>query len=571
MLLHEFAFLSLATLRDLVVYYALYQILKWLLRPFYSNSPLREVPGPLPQSWFKGNLGQLFSAKGLPFHRDLVARYGGMVKVYGFFGDEQLYISDPHALHRILIKDQDAYEETSVFVETNNVIFGPGLVSTIGDIHKRQRRLVQPIFSPSNLRDLVPVFYAVAERLSDVLGREIRSRPDSGGSRVLDMSEWLSRAALESAGQAILGYSFDPLDSPVNNPYTNAVRELIPKMFSLSLVRQFAPFLVRMGPPWFRRKLVEWTPNEAVQRVKEMSDVMHETAQSILSDARKGLLREMQENTDMETRSKDVISLLLRANQNASDAEQLRDAELTGQMTVMIFGAQDTSASALSRIMYILSIRPDIQEKVRAEFQAAHISTSLEDRLSWEAISALPMLDAVLKETLRLYPPVPFVRRTATAEVALPFTSASGIASSVVVPRGTTLFVCIAGANRLKSVWGPDAEDWKPERWLKGELHHKVDPDIRLPGVFAGTLSFLGGARSCVGTSGYKFAQIEIKIILVALLSRFRFSATQDDIVWNLSQIISPSVRTVEGGKTVERKGLPLQIKLIDHKHGYSQ
>ncbi|KAJ6612407.1 cytochrome P450 [Mycena sp. CBHHK59/15] len=178
-----------------------------------------------------------------------------MVKVYGFFGDEQLYISDLHALHRILIKDQDAYEETSVFVE---YIFGPGLVSTIGDIHKRQRRLIQPIFSPSNLRDLVPVFYSVAERLSDVLVREIRSRPDSFGSR--------SRAALESAGQAILGYSFDPLDSPLNNAYTNAVRELIPTIFSLSLVRQFAPFLVRLGPPWFRHKLVEWTPNEAVQR-----------------------------------------------------------------------------------------------------------------------------------------------------------------------------------------------------------------------------------------------------------------------------------------------------------------
>ncbi|KAJ6584209.1 cytochrome P450 [Mycena sp. CBHHK59/15] len=409
----------------------------------------------------------------------LVARYGGMVKVYGFFGDEQLYISDPHALHRILIKDQDAYEETSVFVEYVRGNFGSACPDR--DIHKRQRRLVQPIFSPSNLRDLVPVFYAVAERLSDVLGREIRSRPDSGGSRVLDMSEWLSRAALESAGQAILGYSFDPLDSPVNNPYTNAVRELIPTIFSLSLVCQFAPFLVRLGPPWLRHKIVEWTPNDAVQRRRV----------TILSDARTGLLSEMQENTEMETRSKDVISLLLRANQSTSDAEQLRDAD------EMIFGAQDTTASALSRIVYMLSIRPDVQEKVRAEIQAAHINPSWEDRLSWswEAISAPPMLEAVLQETLRL----------ATAESTLPFTSISGIASSVIVPQGTTLFVGITGANRLKSAWGADAENWKAER---ARRH---------------LLSFIGGGRSC---DGYKFVQIEIK-------------TTLDDIVWNMSQIIS--------------------------------
>lgn len=87
-----------------------------------------------------GNLGQLFNAKGLPFHLELVERFGGMVKVYGFFGvgsspflrfvrticlltdflwsqDEQLYISDPRALQSILLKDQDAYEETAVFIE----------------------------------------------------------------------------------------------------------------------------------------------------------------------------------------------------------------------------------------------------------------------------------------------------------------------------------------------------------------------------------------------------------------------------------------------------------------------
>lgn len=80
-----------------------------------------------------GNLGQLFNAKGLPFHQALVEQYGGMVKVshhgrmntthlicaqvYGFFGDEQLYISDPRALQSILVKEQDAYEETAVFVE----------------------------------------------------------------------------------------------------------------------------------------------------------------------------------------------------------------------------------------------------------------------------------------------------------------------------------------------------------------------------------------------------------------------------------------------------------------------
>ncbi|KAF7341554.1 hypothetical protein MSAN_02052100 [Mycena sanguinolenta] len=519
-------------------YYALFRILGWLSKPLYSPSLLRDIPGPRPQSWFtgaSGNLGQLFNAKGLPFHHDLVERYGGMIKVYGFFGDEQLYISDPRALQSILGKEQDAYEETAVFVETNRVIFGPGLVSTTGDIHKRQRKLVNPIFSPSNLRELVPGFYGVAERLIAILIDECRAQ---GGTSIIDMSEWMSRTTLEAVGQTVLGHSFDPLDSPVNNPYTYAIRELIPTIFSLSLVRQFAPFLVRLGPAWMRRRLVEWTPNAAVQKVKRMSDVMHQTAVDILADAREGLRQEGER---------------LRANEIASANEQLSETELTGQITVMVFGAQDTSSSALSRLLYMLAVRPDIQQNIRLEIRAAHASAGR--RLNLDEISALPWLDAVLKETLRLYPPVPFVRRSALEERSIPFSTPSGNVSSVTIPRGTTLFLGIAGANRLQTVWGPDAAEWKPDRWFKGD--HQVDSSgRRLPGIYSGIMSFLGGQRSCIG---YKFAEIEIKILLIMLVSRFEISPTKHDIVWNLSQIISPSVKTTDSGHIIsEEKGLPL-------------
>jgi hypothetical protein len=92
---------------------------------------------------------------------------------------------------------------------TNRIIFGPGLVSTTGVIHKRQRKLVNPIFSPSNLRELVPTFRSVAERVSvyqqncsmthkmilpkltDVLANECRARGDSRGRTIIDMSEWM--------------------------------------------------------------------------------------------------------------------------------------------------------------------------------------------------------------------------------------------------------------------------------------------------------------------------------------------------------------------------------------------
>ncbi|KAF8060722.1 cytochrome P450 [Lyophyllum atratum] len=551
-----------------------YRISVWLFKALSAKSPFHHIPGPQPESWFKGNLGQLFNSKGLPFHQELVERFGGMVKVYGFFGDEQLYISDPRALQSIVIKDQDAFEETPVFVETNKAIFGPGLVATIGDHHKKQRKIVNPVFSVTQLRQLTPIIYEVADKLTGVLEREAVQRKARTGESVLDMSEWMSRVALETVGQTILGYSFDPLDSPANNPYTSAVKELIPTIFSLSLVRQFAPFLSRLGPPSFRRKLVEWTPNQAIQKVKNMSDVMHETAQDILRRKRTAITQELEDDSSGSSPAKDIISVLLRANNQANATEKLSEAELTGQMTVLIFGAQDTTSSALSRILYLLSIHPAIQasvrDEVRAKLREKRAEGDLSDRLGYDDVMSLPLLNAVIKETLRLYPPVPFVRRTAVKERTIPYSESDDDVhtSSVTIPVGTTLFIGISGSNRLESVWGPDAKEWKPERWL---ADNKPVPSSnsrpRLPGVYAGMMSFLGGGRSCIG---YKFAQVEMKILLSVMLTKFEFSSTDDSIVWNLSQIISPSVqtsrKTPEGDIIEEKKGLPLIVRRLDEE-----
>jgi hypothetical protein len=67
----------------------------------------------------------------------------------------------------------------------------------------------------------------VVLQLADVMTKESTKRTENDEDSVLDMSEWMSRVTLETVGQAILGYSFDPLDSSHNNPYTSAVKELM--------------------------------------------------------------------------------------------------------------------------------------------------------------------------------------------------------------------------------------------------------------------------------------------------------------------------------------------------------
>ncbi|KAJ3519298.1 hypothetical protein NMY22_g13270 [Coprinellus aureogranulatus] len=613
-----------------------------------------------------GNLRQLFDIQhGLAFHESLSSSSkgeyggGGVVKVYGFFGDEQLYVSDPRAIACVLGKDSregGCFDETGVFLECNRLIFGPGLVSTSGAQHKRQRKLALPMFSHARIRAVEHIFWDIAVKLTSVLERQVLSqtRPpaqthapttdgkekenvSSNAEGTLDMSTYSSRVSLEAAGRAILGFSFDPLDSPVVNPYTKAIESLIPTLFSLSLLRTLTPFLVRllslfsrlfslfsrllfpfdpypeMGR-WVGRWVVERIPSRRVRSVRESADVMDECARGILDERRWAHRPEgdmcaghdgQSDDGTQQDRPKDITSMLLKANTSSPPHLRMSDAELTGQMTVLIFGASDTTSSALSRVFYQLAANPTVQEKVRDEIREVYHAGRMEvketgedvkqageregeqKRLTPEGIEKLVYLDAVIKETLRMYPPVPFVRRICTQDTSIPYkepststlhkapSNSDGNPTSIeeeernevetlAVPKGTTLFLSVLGYNRNTETWGEDAGEWRPERWLSTGKPYKED--VKVPGSYLGMLTFLGGGRSCVGS---RFALSEMKIILAIVLSKMYFKPTLDpneEIVWNLAQIISPSVRRKdpETGEVVERKGLPLVAVLDD-------
>ncbi|TEB13889.1 cytochrome P450, partial [Coprinellus micaceus] len=566
------------------------------------------LPGSPPLSPLTGNLAQLFDPKGLAFHLTLCEVYGGAVRVYGFLpvlglvgGEGEVYVSDPRAISAILGKEGECFDETGVFLECNKIIFGPGLVSTTGALHRRQRKLALPMFSTGRLGAAAGVVGALGRRwLVRVLQDEVISQRHSCTQGTLDMSEWTARVSLEAAGRAILGYSFDPLDSRVANAYTRAIKELIPTLFSLALIRNFAPFLVKLGPPSFRRWVVQRIPSRRVRRVVESSDVMHESAKRILEERRAAL--SMKDGGGDTSKPKDIISTLLHTNSLCAEEERMSDAELTGQVTVLVFGAQDTTGERACEGVLGTGGNGSVQRKVRAEIKRAwaegkyHIVTNEEGkeekRLDVDVVMGLPWLDAAVKETLRVYPPVPFVRRVCTRDAEVPYTpfipptspspgsppaftnateDTPGSSQErrevefLYIPKGTKLFLSIVGCNRSKEIWGEDAGVWRPERWLSSS---ESSDHVKIPGAWNGMLTFLGGGRSCVGS---RFAIMEMKIILATVLSKMYFKPTDDEVVWNLSQIISPSIvhrhRKSSNGKEVEEvteKGLPLVAVLDD-------
>ncbi|KAI0754321.1 cytochrome P450 [Daedaleopsis nitida] len=510
-------------------------ILWRVCRRFIVTSPLDNIPGPPSPSFLYGNLPQLLVRNGWNFIQHLTDAYPGIAKLSGPLGHKMLFVFDPTAMHNVLIKDQDIFEEAAFFIETNLLVLGPGLLSTLGERHRKQRKMLNPVFSVAHMRQMVPIFQAVVHKLKKALHSRMSDHADAVE---IDMLSWMGRAALELIGQAGMGYSFDPLTADAPDAYNNAIKALEPAQVKTSLLRRLLPYIPKGGSPWLRRKILEYIPHEGIQQEKAIVDIMHLRSVEIYEEKKRALEQGDEAIMEQVGEGKDIMSILLRENMNASQEDKLPEDELIGQMSTIILAAMDTTSTALASTLQLLAEHPDVQMKLRSEI----VEASNGEDLDYDTLVSLPYLDAVCRETLRLHSPVTNVFRETRQDVVLalsqPIKGVDGATiHHVPIPKDTTIVVGLLSSNCNKAIWGADAMEWKPERWLS-PLPTSVT-DARLPGIYSNLMTFLGGGRACIG---FKFSQLEMKVVLCMLLSNFAFSPSNKPIAWNLSNTRFPTV-----------------------------
>ncbi|KAJ7776521.1 cytochrome P450 [Mycena maculata] len=501
-----------------------------LLRRVFSV--LDNIPGPSPKSFITGNLTQYHDPDGCEFQQDIEENYGQVVKLHGLFAERELFVFDPAALHSILVKDQDIYPEMPKFMSMNYLLQGNGIFSTIGDYHRKFRKIMMPAFSTANLRGMVPLFYDVAERARDGL---ISPRL-LDGPQTLDFNSILCRISLELIGQAGIGYSFDPMlpRQVQTDQYARSLKDLMPTVFKLALWLPFLPYILRIPFPAFRRWMINIIPSPALCHLRDLVDFTDGIAIQLVKE-RKAAIENGQ--LDLKDNAKDVMSLLMKGNMTAQGELHLTDDELVASTSMIVFAGTDTTSTALNRLFHILAMYPDVQDKLRAEI------LTVPAQADHDTVVALPYLDAVVREILRLYPPVsPGMYREAVEHTVLPLstpiTGKDGVVlDSITVPKGTTIYIAIAAANHNKQIWGDDALEFRPERWISGKA---ASPEMKQCGVYGNMLTFLGGGRSCIG---FKFAQLELKVVACVFLRAFKISTPDPRVKWRMAGTVgSPNI-----------------------------
>ncbi|MBL1076813.1 cytochrome P450 [Nocardia sp. 2] len=195
-------------------------------------------------------------------------------------------------------------------------------------------------------------------------------------------------------------------------------------------------------------------------------------------------------------RSPDLMAHLCHATSH--DGDPFTDSEIIHHMIFFLFAAHDTSTITMTNMAYYLAMDPDRQQRARAEsLSAARVLDSRELRVS------LGELDRIVRETLRLRPPVPSAFRTAVVD-----TDVGGHR----IPKGTFMIVNMWGHHTDSEIW-PDARRFDPDRF---RIERRDDPEQR--GVW---MPFGGGVHKCIGMY---FAQMEILTVFHALLRDFEWT-----------------------------------------------
>jgi cytochrome P450 len=208
----------------------------------------------------------------------------------------------------------------------------------------------------------------------------------------------------------------------------------------------------------------------------------------------------------------------VKASDNTTSEDKLSEEEFLGQMNVIVFAGTDTTSTAVSRALQELARHPDIQAQLREEVTKAAVHGDLD----YDALCALPFLEAVCRETLRMcvdpdcvlcmvnmerigtlrpsppaakreyFPPTALTWQVNTCShstkdtfvpLSTPMVGVNGTyITEIFVPAGTIVHIGIKAANTRRAVWGPDALEWNPQRWL-APLPSAV-MEAQIPGVY---------------------------------------------------------------------------------------
>jgi cytochrome P450 len=369
-------------------------------------------------------------------------------------------VNDPKLLRLVLNERPRDFLKSQQMTEGLRLLLGDGLFVTNGALWERQRRIVAPAFDAARLRMSFAPMLAASEAACDRL---------APGEVTLDA--WASHAAADVIFRTLFSV-------PIED-------EMAMGIFSAFQRYQGTQPLINLGL-FFR--LPGWVPRMHRRAAKRAARDIRARIEGLVADRARAIA---------EGSAPDDLATWIMTTPDPNTGEMFGEAEMVDQVATIFLAGHESSAAALAWALYLLATHPDAQARVAEEADGFLADPT------FERLNQLPFTRDVVRETLRLYPPVPMIlRETAKRETF----------RDRAVPQGAQVVISPWHLHRHTRIWS-DPDHFRPERWQ--------DEDQR-QAIREAYLPFSSGPRVCPGAG---FAMAEATILLAVVAARWRIAS----------------------------------------------
>nr|QWK52310.1 cytochrome P450 96A2-1 [Isatis tinctoria] len=402
-----------------------------------------------------------------------------------FAGMDMLVTVDPANIHHIMSSNFSNYIKGSDFQDVFDV-FGDGIITTDSYLWKNLRKSYQTLLHHQDFQRFS--MRTMTSKLKDGLVPLLNHFAEEGTT--VDLQDVFGRFTFDTILILITGS--DPRSLSIEFPEDELAKALDDVGEGI---------LYRHVKPRFLWKLQKWMGFGQEKKMIQANATFDPVCAKYISAKREEINRS-QEILDISTgESGDLLTSFMKLDTtkykllNPSDDKFLRDTILA-----FILAGRDTTASALSWFFWLLSENPQVVAKIRQEIIDTNLSRTGDGQ---EDPEKLVYLQGALCEAMRLYPPVSFGRKSSIESDVLP--------SGHKVGANSKIIICLYALGRMRAVWGEDAFQFKPERWISENGGLKHEPSSKF-------LAFNSGPRTCLGKH---LAITQMKTVAVEILRNY--------------------------------------------------
>ncbi|KDQ56219.1 hypothetical protein JAAARDRAFT_70562 [Jaapia argillacea MUCL 33604] len=430
---------------------------------------------------------------------DWVSQYGHTYCMKTLF-ETTVFTVEPEFIKNILASDFNNFEKGNPAFHRNQSVLGTGVFNSDGEMWKFHRSMTRPFFSKERISD-----YDIYDRHAEDAIHQLKTRLREGYP--VDFQDVISRFTLDSATEFLFGKDVRSLaaglpypayalaaDPNLEQPNPNNPANVFAKAFAEA--QDTLSIRNRYGKAW---QFFEFWKDSA----KDQMVAINTFIQPILSDA---MERKRLAASESETKGEKQVgegeTLLSHMLNSTEDQNILKDEILN-----MLVAGRDTTAGTLTFAAYMLSEHPHVFKRLREEV-LSNVGPSR--RPTYDDVRDMKYLRAVINETLRLFPIVPLNVRQSINPTTWRSKRSDG--KPFYIPAGTRCRYSVFLMHRRKDLWGPDALEFDPDRFIDERLQKYLTPN---PFIF---LPFNAGPRICLGQ---QFAYNEISFMLIRLAQNF--------------------------------------------------